>query len=540
MHITCKLYIVFCFFTTPHIVKINNADTIYLLLFIKIVAIILVTLYLKGKAMENSVNNIPDNLNAEQIAHTPATSQATENTTQQATEQITEAQSGGNPVYIPPVYENQFPPQTPPGTYTAPCYTPPATPYNQGYVQVQSQPYQSPSSIYNNAQQGTAPQYHYGAPMVNPGFNNAYYEEQKAKFLHRKKEEKKLRSIGNISGAILIACMFVALFFRIILSIPSVYDFYESSVSGSSFINMIYTLVVVGGTFVVFGKFLKQHAKNQAIEAGGVDAYEFKTKLSAPKNPLKTTLLIIISFGGCMLANYISSILLTILQGFGLYSTYSSIENPKSTVDLILMCISTAVIPALVEELALRGILLSSLRRYGNAFAIVASAFMFGIFHGDAAQIPFAFICGLFFAYAVIATESLWTGIIIHAMNNSLSCISSVLMQVADEETANMFFYVVSIGGIILGFICLFLYVALYKGNILKQTANPYDVASRSFAQIATAPITLEDDSVLMYKGDANVLTTSQKLGKFITSPVMIVAILMYIGQALTTLTNKG
>ncbi len=490
--------------------------------------------------MENSVNNNLNNLNGEQTAEQVAQNpQVNENITQQATEQNLEMQSAGNPAYVPPVYANQFPLQTPQGTYTTPCYTPPATPYNQGYVQAQAQPYQSPASIYNNAQHGTAPQYHYGAPMANLGFDNAYYEEQKRKHLQRKKAEKKIRNIGNLSGALLIACLLVAFFFSFALVIPSVHSFYNSGLSGQSFVNVIYTLVVVGGTFWVFGYFLRQHATNQTIETGGVDCYSFKMKLSAPKNPLKTTLLIIISFGGCMLANYISSIFLTILEGFGLYSTYSSIEEPKSAADLILMCISVAVIPALVEEFALRGVLMSSLRRYGNTFAIITSAFVFGIFHGDAAQIPFAFICGLFFAYVVIATDSLWTAIILHAMNNSLSCVSSVITQVADEETANMFFYMVSIGGIVLAFVCLFIYIALY-GNVLKPNANPYEVVAGRVTQMLNSPISIENDNVLGYKGDANELTLNQKLIKYFTSPVMIAAIILYAIQAFTTLTTKG
>ena len=485
--------------------------------------------------MDNSVNNNLNGINAE---HTPEnvarTSQAGNTAPAVEPSQAQGTQGGYAPVYVPPVYSNQYPPQY--AQHTAPCYTPPAIPYNQGYVQAQAQPYQSPAVIYNNAQQGTAPQYHYGAPMVNPGFDNAYCEEQKQKYFQRKKAEKKIRNIGNISGAILIASLFVAIIFGVVLSLPSVYDFYDSGLSGQSFINMIYTIVVVGGTFWGFGYFLKQHARNQTLETGGVDCYSFKTKLSAPKNPFKTALLIIISFGGCMLANYISSILLTILEGFGLYSTYSSIEEPESVADLILMCISVTVIPALIEEFALRGVLMSSLRRYGNTFAILTSAAVFGIFHGDAAQIPFAFVCGLFFAYAVIATDSLWTAIIIHAMNNSLSCISSVLTQVADEETANLFFYTVSIGGIILGFIALFIYASKYT-NILK----PLERADSSTATVGfRLPAAVEEENIFAYKGDANMLTTGQKLLKYFTSPVMIWAIVLYIIQAFATLTTNS
>ncbi len=447
--------------------------------------------------MDNQPNN-----------YTPIPTQENNETTPVNTGAAPAGTAQGNTQAYTPPYNGQATPYGQAPTYTpnTPYYTPPAQPYNSGYAN-QGSP--SPSQIYY-AQQNGAPQYHYGAPTPGVAFNNDYYVQQREAYNKKKNAERKIRGIGNLSGAAMIGCMIVALIFSIVLLIPPVMEVYESSFAGTSLINMFYTLIVVGGTMAVFGIFFKRHAQAQAREYDGINVYEFTTKFTAPKDKLQAALLIVISFGGCMLANYISSILLTILESFGLYSTYNSIQDPKTISDLIVFCLSVAVMPALIEELAVRGILMSHLRRYGNGFAIIASAIFFGVFHGDAAQIPFAFICGLFFAYTVIATDSLWPGIIIHAMNNSLSCISSVLMQVADEETANMFFYVVSIAGIVLGGLCLLLYRKLYK-----------------------------DDGVLKFQGDAIELTMGQKVGKFLTSPLMIVAIILYLLQSLLTLTTQ-
>ena len=83
-------------------------------------------------------------------------------------------------------------------------------------------------------------------------------------------------------------------------------------------------------------------------------------------------------------------------------------------------------------------------------------------------------------------------------------------MKVADEETANMFFYVVSIAGIVIGGLCLLIYRNMFK-----------------------------DDGVLKFQGDAIELTTGQKIGKFLTSPLMIIAIGVYLLQSLLTLTTQ-
>ncbi len=459
--------------------------------------------------MENQPNNF-NNLN-EGSVNVPVTETNEQNAPSQAAElNTTPEQQVNQPVQNQPAYPNPNEAQYTPNIYTAPYYTAPAVPYNQTITSNMQQMSQSPSAIYNNCCNGTTPQYHYGAPLNTINLNNAYYLEHQQKLLMKKQAEKKIRGISNISGAALIACLIVAFLFSFILLVPSVSKFYDT-LTGSSFINMIYSLIVVGGTFLVFKGFFKQHSKEQSLQTGGIDPYEFKTSLSAPKNGFQAALLVFISFGGCMFANYFSTIIISFLSTLGLHSTYNSIENPQTATEILLLFIATAIIPSLVEEYAIRGVLLSNLRRYGNGFAIIASAVMFGIFHGDASQIPFAFICGLFFGYAVIATGSIWTGIIVHIMNNSLSCISSVLLQVADEEVANTFFYTVSIGGIILAICCVFIYYFLFK-----------------------------DDGVLVFKGDANELTTAQKLKKFFTSPVMIVAIVLYFAQALTTLTTKS
>ncbi|MBR0536381.1 MAG: CPBP family intramembrane metalloprotease [Clostridia bacterium] len=404
--------------------------------------------------------------------------------------------------YPQPVYTAQYPPHFTNGAYPPPSYTPrynPAPSIPAG---------QSPSAIYYANQNG-APQYHYGAAIPNVAFNNEYYEEQRKKFEKRREAEKKIRTIGNITGAILLAYLFISNMISLLFFFDSVSDFYDASLNGKSFFNMIYSFIVVGGTMLGAAIFLKKHAKNQAKLTDGVDVFSFSSKLSAPKNPLKTTLLIIMSFGGCMLANFFTNIIFTIFSMFGIYSSYTSNEYPTTIMEIIMLVVSTAVIPALIEEYTSRGILMSHMRRYGNTFAIFASAFFFGVMHGTAAQIPFAFICGLFFAYSVIASESLWTGIIIHALNNSLSCIYSVLMTLADEETADTFYSVTSIGVILLGIAAFLIYYKLYK-----------------------------DDGVFKFKGDANELTDGQKIGTFLKSPVLIVATAVYFIQSIFTLTT--
>lgn len=353
----------------------------------------------------------------------------------------------------------------------------------------------SPSEIYNTNFSSNGPQYHYGMP--NNFFNAQYLEEQRKKLMERRKHEKVIRSLGTSTGFTLLILLGISFIFSLLIITPPFSDLYKNNLTFASAFGIFYSVASVGGAFFIGSKIFK--SQNLFKNA----------PYNAPKDKTKTLLLVLVGFGGCLLANYVTVFLRAFGEGLGIYSSYTALEDPSSTLDIIMIFIGSSLIPPLIEEFALRGVIMQSLRRYGNVFAIITSAFVFGLFHGNAVQMPFAFLCGLFIGYAVIATESLWTGIIIHGLMNGMSAISSALVYYFDEYISNTFFYVASAVGIILGIISVILYLTKYK-----------------------------TDNILKDNGDFNDLTLGERFVKFNTSPVMIIAIILYVIQAVTQLTT--
>ena len=120
-------------------------------------------------------------------------------------------------------------------------------------------------------------------------------------------------------------------------------------------------------------------------------------------------------------------------SGAGITPPSTDFKPPGDTVSLVMYVILLTVFPSVLEELLFRGVIMQSLRRFGDGFAIVASSILFGLIHGNLMQIIPAFLVGLAIGYFVIRTGSILTGILIHFVNNALA-VAATLLTGGNEE----------------------------------------------------------------------------------------------------------
>ncbi len=184
------------------------------------------------------------------------------------------------------------------------------------------------------------------------------------------------------------------------------------------------------------------------------------------KKPDKEFLLpiIFISISFFAFANIASNIVINIFASGGIEVTGGTMPETTGFFGFIVTFIGAAVVAPLTEEFAMRGVVLGALRKYGDGFAILVSALLFGLMHGNFMQIPFAFIVGLALGFAVIKTGSVWTGVIIHFINNALAVILDTLSR-GLPDTAKAF---INTGYFVLCFACLFVGILLLKGGTKK------------------------------------------------------------------------
>lgn len=84
--------------------------------------------------------------------------------------------------------------------------------------------------------------------------------------------------------------------------------------------------------------------------------------------------------------------------------------------------LTIVVLAPLFEEVIFRGILLESMRlKWGPVWGWLLSSLLFGLVHVHPAVAVNAFFIGLVFAFVYLITRSLWSTIVLHAINNGIA-----------------------------------------------------------------------------------------------------------------------
>lgn len=143
-------------------------------------------------------------------------------------------------------------------------------------------------------------------------------------------------------------------------------------------------------------------------------------------NILQIGLIVLMCISAFLPIQYANSVAVTVLSDiFGAPKELSGASEAATVPQLFLGIALLAFLPAICEELFFRGYVMRGLEKNGKPFAIVVSALMFAIMHSNFQQMIYAFVCGLFFAYLVMATDSLLSSIVAHGTFNAISVVLS-------------------------------------------------------------------------------------------------------------------
>ena len=127
--------------------------------------------------------------------------------------------------------------------------------------------------------------------------------------------------------------------------------------------------------------------------------------------------------------------LLSLLFGKLTGGGVNPIEAAVSSSSPLMTLIFAVILGPILEEILFRGLIVGRLRRYGDKAAIIFSAAVFALYHGNFFQLFYAFGLGLFFAFIYARTGKLRYTIGLHMIVNFIgSVVSSFVMEKVDVE----------------------------------------------------------------------------------------------------------
>ena len=318
---------------------------------------------------------------------------------------------------------------------------------------------QSANNQYSAAAAGTAPQ-----PMqLNlPYTNTPACTDKKQPVV---KQRKSLRKTSNrVGGGMLLFIVFTTVISMILMAM--------TVTSGSSSLNLsTVMLYVINAIASLVGEFIAA-AIIMAMCKTNINK-AVKIKSVSIGDTVKYTLA---AMGFVYVFNLLLSFMNINLSMFGFENKVSDYGSTSGTAENIIYFIAIAVVPPIIEEFLFRGAILGSLRKHGDALAIVVSAVMFGFAHSNFIQTPVTFLTGLVLAYLTVKTNSLIPAIIVHFVNNSSSVAFSLLSQLKlDEMVYSVIDFSLALVFVLSGLICTAMLIKKFGNKLFEFDSTPED-----------------------------------------------------------------
>lgn len=273
-------------------------------------------------------------------------------------------------------------------------------------------------------------------------------------------EKKAAKGTANKLGIGIIVLILFQNLVTFFLSILAVFIQPMQELVEDSVFNYIYSAVITTTGLIVCGLISAKLQKRKISEI---------IELNKPNKHFVP--LIFMGLGICMVGNIVTGIIGSLLP---FTPKLPELDVPTSFYGIVIYFISTSFLPALSEEFFFRGIIYGSLKKFGKTVAIVVSSVLFSLIHGNLVQIPFAFVVGLILGYITAEADSIWPAVIVHFINNFMSCVISYVGIIFNEDIQNFAFFIYMILLIAIGLISFVIYLNKKQNNAFKYEKTPH------------------------------------------------------------------
>lgn len=175
---------------------------------------------------------------------------------------------------------------------------------------------------------------------------------------------------------------------------------------------------------------------NKLKKINFVKACQIKKSLDIKKLLLVIVIGLVALFG----FNYFSGVFLKFLEFLGYNvsnTTGATFGFDKGIGMLFLSIFTTALLPAIAEELCMRGVVYNGLKQNSSKMAILLSALIFMILHLSLEQSIYQFLLGVGLALIVYYTGNIVYSIVLHFVNNATVLIFNYFAPTASSLNFN-------------------------------------------------------------------------------------------------------
>ncbi len=146
---------------------------------------------------------------------------------------------------------------------------------------------------------------------------------------------------------------------------------------------------------------------------------------------------------------------------------------------ILVNLVLSPLLPAIVEEGFIRGIVYRSLEGYGRWFAIITSALIFALFHGNPEQLFLQFLGGVCLAFALSLTKNFFVPCFMHFFYN-LSIVFVESAKILAEEKGAYALAIIEIALPFLGIVFLIVAISYFVNKAIKQKKSYNHLNGRS------------------------------------------------------------
>lgn len=212
-------------------------------------------------------------------------------------------------------------------------------------------------------------------------------------------------------------------------------------------------------------------------------------------------LLIVISMGILIypIATFVGFVSQLVFHNY-LADAFQGFTNMPLWADLLML----AVTPAICEEIAMRGVILSGYKNVNIRKAAIMNGFLFGILHMNPQQFFYAFIIGVVFVYIVDITQSIFSSMLCHFTCNGISFTLAyyslkVTAEKPDMESLSMSVKLTSLVTLFaLAVICTGILVLLFKA--LKAVNKDNQETRTTIENVYEQASAMQEDSKNSWK----------------------------------------